>query len=380
MPGYEFIFSEKRSIRISRHISFWAIFGIHFFIQSLLVPGVNEALTPRTLLEALVNISYFLPIYIISVYIFIEIVIPWFLFKGRYNFFFICTAGLLVFNFVACYFSGLLYEHAELKIPYNQVTFNDNKYHGLVNGGFVSIIILAIAGGIKIAKKWFLKQRENEALAQQKIKSELQLLKTQVNPRFLFHSLHVVKQHILSNSPDSPKLILQVADLLSYILYESGQEYVMLEKELGMIKDYIGLEENAAAATLPMNIIITGEPAGKYITPLILLSIVEAAFEYFLEKGQEEFTSVLNIDVKEDHLDLQISYITFNNYFFEPFELNEKFKGTQKQLHNLYPGTHRFNTESIPGKVIIVLKNLPLHIPKPSQQELQITSGAYENV
>ncbi|MDQ2863855.1 MAG: hypothetical protein M3R50_09460, partial [Bacteroidota bacterium] len=63
------------------------------------MPGANEALTPRTLVEAMVNISYFLPIYIISVYIFIEIVIPWFLFKGRYNFFFICTAGLLALNF-----------------------------------------------------------------------------------------------------------------------------------------------------------------------------------------------------------------------------------------------------------------------------------------
>lgn len=379
MSAYEFIFSDKPSIRILRHISFWVAFGIHFFIQSLLVPGVNEALTPRTLLEALVNISYFLPIYIISVYIFIETVIPWFLFRGRYNLFFICIAGLLAFNFIACYFSGLLYEHVELKIPYSQISFDYNKYHGIVNGGFVSIIILAIAGGIKIAKKWFLKQRENETLAQQKIKSDLQLLKTQVNPRFLFHSLHVVKQHILSNSPDSPKLILQVADLLSYILYESDGEYVLLAKELGMVRDYIGLEENTEVGSLSTNSIITGDVAGKYITPLILLSIVEAAFEYFLEKKQEEFTSVLNIDIKEDHLDLQISYITFNNYFFEPFELNEKFKGIQKHLHNLYPGTHQFNTESIPGKVSIILKNLSLHIPQP-QEEVQITTDTYENV
>ena len=267
----------------------------------------------------------------------------------------------------------------ELKIPYNQVTFAVNKYHGIVNGGFVSVIILAMAGGIKTAKKWFQKQRENEAIARQKIDSELQLLKIQINPRFLFHSLNAVRQHILVDSPHSPKLILQVADLLSYILYESDQEHVLLEKELRMIKDYIALEENTEAGSLPMNIIITGEAAGKYITPLILLSIVEAEFEYFLEKRQEEFTSVLNIDIKENHLDLQICYTTFNNHFFEPFELNEKFKGIQKQLHNLYPGNHQFNIECIPGKVIILLQNLPLYIPQPSQQQLELISDTYEN-
>ena len=232
MTKYDFIFSNKSSIRFLRHASFWIVFGTHFFIQSLLIPGVNEALTPRTPLESLINVSYFLPVYIISVYIFIEIIIPRLLFKIHYTFFFIATVGLLLFNFVACYFSGLLYEHVELKMPYNQITFADNKYTAIVNGLFVSVIILMIAGGIKVAKKWIQKQRENEALAQQKINTELQLLKIQINPRFLFHSLRTVKQHILADSPRSPKLILQVADLLSYILYESNHDYVTLEKEL----------------------------------------------------------------------------------------------------------------------------------------------------
>lgn len=380
MSGYEFIFSNKPSIRILRHISFWVVFGIHFFIQSLLVPGVNEALTPRTPLEALVNISYFLPIYITSVYIFIEAVIPQLLFKTRYTFFFIVTIGLLLFNFFACYFSGLLYEHVELKMPYDKITFADNKYHAIVNGLFVSVIILFITGGIKTAKKWFQKQRENEALAQQKINSELQLLKIQINPRFLFNSLNTVKHHILSQSQLSPKLILQVSDLLSYILYESDQEFVRLEKELNIINDYIKLEENAIAGSFAMNIVIKGEAEGKFIAPLLLLSVVETAFEYFVEKELKEFTTLLNIDIKKDKLDLEIEYITFDNQFFDPFILNEKFDSIKKQLINLYSYSHHFNIESIPGKVTILLKNIPLHIPQLANEALQTTNDNYENV
>ncbi|MGH2564741.1 MAG: hypothetical protein ACRDE5_09515, partial [Ginsengibacter sp.] len=180
-------------------------------------------------------------------------------------------------------------------------------------------------------------------------------------------------------SPQSPKLILQVADLLSYILYESDQEYVVLEKELTMIKDYIVLEENTIVGNLPMNIIINGEGRNKEITPLILLSIVEAWFEYFPEKSNGEFTALLNIDINEHHLDLEMNYTTFNNHFFEPFELNEKFASIQKQLNNLYPSNHHFSIESVPGNVRVFLKNLPLHIPKTMQEKLQAKRDTYEN-
>ena len=289
MTSYDFIFSNKPHHRFYRHISFWLAFSLHFFIQNLIIGKANEALNPRSPLESLINISYFLPVYIISTYIFIDLVIPSFLFRTEVHKFFISKRALLIFNFFACYFSGVLYEHIEWKMPYNEITFASNKYHAIVNGGFVSVMILGIAGGIKLSKKWLQKQRENEALAQQKITSELQLLKIQINPRFLFHSLHTLKQHILADSPRAPQLILQVSDLLSYILYESDQDYVLLEKELGIVTDYLALEENSSAENLQIETCISGEVDGKYIAPLILLSIVETSFEYYIENWKKPF-------------------------------------------------------------------------------------------
>jgi hypothetical protein len=354
---------------------------LHFFIQSLLVPGVNEALTPRTFSESLTNVSFFLPVYIVSVYTFIELVIPGLLLRKRYPLFFISTAGLLLFNFIACYLSGLLYEHIVLKMPYNQISFADNKYHAIVNGGFVSVIILATAGGIKLSKKWFQKQRENEALAQQKISSELKLLKIQINPRFLFHSLLTVKNHILINSSHSPKLILQVADLLSYILYESNRKYIELEKELGIVTDYIALEEDATMENLKMEISINGAISGKYITPLILLSIVESAFEYFLEKNQTNSSSKLFIDIYDSRLDARMIYYCNDENFLESvFKLNEKFEGIRRQLKNFYADKHEFITEVNPGAIMIFLKGLPLLSSKPTDEHLQAASYSYENV
>jgi sensor histidine kinase YesM len=380
MTSQEFIFSNKPYHRFSRHIVFWLIFSLHFFIQNLIIGKANEAINPRTPLESLIAISYFLPIYIISTYFFIELVIPAFLFKRRYTIFFISTAALLLFNFAACYLSGVLYEHIEWKMPYQEITFASNKYHAIVNGGFVSVMILGIAGGIKLSKKWLQKQRENEALAKQKIISELQLLKIQINPRFLFHSLHTLKQHIVADSPRAPHLILQVSDLLSYILYESDQDYVLLEKELGIVTDYLALEENSSLENLQIDTGISGDVAGKYIAPLILLSIVETSFEYFIEK-QEAFSVKLFIETEDDQLDFRIAYTILNYTSHELYDLNEKFAGVRKQLQNLYPDNHDFRIESTAGNINILLQQIPLRNNKSIRKELSAKSKAiYENV
>jgi LytS/YehU family sensor histidine kinase len=205
-------------------------------------------------------------------------------------------------------------------------------------------------------------------------------LKIQINPRFLFHSLHTLKQHILADSPRAPQLILQVSDLLSYILYESDQDYVLLEKELGIVTDYLALEENSSSENLQIDTGISGEVAGKYIAPLILLSIVETSFKYFIEK-QEAFSVKLFIETEDDQLDFRITYTILNYTSHELYDLNEKFAGVRKQLQNLYPRNHDLRIESTAGNITILLQQIPLLNKKPIQEKLTTTSKAiYENV
>ena len=73
MSNYGFIFSNKTVIPVYCHVGFWLVFTLQFCIQRFFGPGVNEALTP---VEDLINISYFLPVYILSIYVFIAIIIP----------------------------------------------------------------------------------------------------------------------------------------------------------------------------------------------------------------------------------------------------------------------------------------------------------------
>jgi LytS/YehU family sensor histidine kinase len=219
---------------------------------------------------------------------------------------------------------------------------------------------LGVSGGIKLTKKWYLEQKENERLAKEKISRELQLLKTQLHPRFLFHSLHTVKKHIQSNSPLAANLILHLSDLLSYILYESDQEWVLLDKELEIIKSYIDLEKKSSNDRLAAELNISGITSGKYISPLLLLSSIETSFDYFLTDNQNDPSLELILTVWDNHLDYHLICNRFSGKHNGPTEVKPKFINLEKQLQYVYPDLHQFEITSDKLNITITLK-LPVY-------------------
>jgi len=357
MNTHELIFSDKPKYRIGRHLIFWILFSLHFIIQNLMIGGPGEAKTSRTFLESASHFLYFLPIYLLSTYFFKSVLLPIFLFKWRYTAFAFSFLFLVALTSIAVYYSGLLYLHHSSGIPFSQITFKANKYHALVDGLFVPFMLFGIVAGIKFSKKWFLQQWENEKLAKQKLATELQLLKTSVHPRFLFHSLHTVEKHIERSSTESPALILQLSDLLSYILYENDKNWVELEKELEIIRGYINLEEKSFEGKLLLKTEFPKNTNAVFISPCILLSFVESSFEYFLETEQQEPLLKLAIAVNENTLHYQMIFSKLRKEAHLP---NEKFNNVQKQLLNQYGDLHHLKISSEDDNILIALK-LPLY-------------------
>jgi len=322
-----------------------------------MVGGAGEARNSRTFLQSVSHSMYFLPVYLLTTYFFIAVLLPRFLFKKRYTVFAFSFSSLIILTFIAVYCAGLLYLHHTTGKPYYQITFSANKYHALVNGLFVPFMLFGIVAGIKYSKKWVLQQRENERLAKQKLATELQLLKTSIHPRFLFHSLHTVEKHIERSSDESPALILQLSDLLSYILYENDKNWVELEKELEIIRAYINLEEKSLEGKLLLKTEFPKSTNGVFISPCILLSLVESSFEYFLETKQQEPVLTMITGVNGSTLDYQMT-------FSRPAESDqlpdEKLHSIQRQLLNQYGKLHQLTISSENNGVSINLK-LPLY-------------------
>ena len=352
-----FIFSTQLKHRITRHLVFWILFSLHFIIQNLMIGGPGEGKTSRTFLESASHFLYFLPIYLLSTYFFIEVLLSNFLFRQRYTAFTFSFLILFAISFMAIYYAGIFYLHNATGKPYSEIDFKANKYHAIVDGLFVLFMLFGIAAGIKFSKKWFLQQRENEKLAKQKLATELQLLKTSIHPRFLFHSLHTVEKYINNSSAQSPALILQLSDLLSYILYENDKNWVELEKELEIIRGYINLEEKGFGDKLLLKTEFPVNTSNTFIVPCILLSFVESSFEYFLETRQKEPLLAVTIQVNENLLHYQMAFSRADSEEVPP---NEKFTDMQKQLKSQYQDLHQLSISYDDKNILIDLK-LPLY-------------------
>lgn len=357
MNTHDFIFSNQLKYRLGRHLTFWILFSLHFIIQNLMIGGPGEAKTSRSFLESTSHFLYFLPVYLLSTYFFIEVLLPKFLFKQRYTAFAFSFLILFAISYTCIYYAGVFYLHNATGKPYSQIDFIANKYHAIVDGLFVPFMLFGIAAGIKFSKKWFQQQRENERLAKQKLATELQLLKTSIHPRFLFHSLHTVEKHINNSSSQSPGLILQLSDLLSYILYENDKNWVELEKELEIIRGYINLAEKSFGDNLVLKTEFPVNTKNTFIVPCILLSFVESSFEYFLETKQKEPLLTLTIHVNKSVLHYQMVFSRANDEEVLP---NEKFINMQKQLKNQYPDLHQLSISYDDKNILIDLK-LPLY-------------------
>lgn len=341
MTGYEFIFSNKPGKRLYRHLAFWMVLTLHFIIQNLMVGGMGEAVKPRSFIESAYYALFFFPVYIVSVYFFLNVVLPFCLFKRKYILFFSSVTVLLIFNFLACFYSGAFYIHLTSHVSFDSITFESDKYNAIVNGLFLPVTILGVSGGTKLTKKWYLEQKENERLAKEKIFRELQLLKTQLHPRFLFHSLRAIKKHISSNPSLAANLILHLSDLLSYILYESECEFVLLEKELEVLKSYINLEQKSYKDMLTANVNVSGVTPEQYISPLLLLSAIENSFDCFLKDNENDPMIEIAIKVGDDHLNYHLTCNRFLDMDSDLKEVKLKFSDLEKQLQYVYPGLHQ---------------------------------------
>jgi LytS/YehU family sensor histidine kinase len=114
-----------------------------------------------------------------------------------------------------------------------------------------------------------LKQNEFLQEKQEKIVAELQLLKAQVHPHFLFNTLNNIYSSSLERSSKTPELILKLSSLLSYMLYDCKTDEVRLEKEIEIMKNYIDLEKERYGDKIEISVNIEGDIHDNYITPLL---------------------------------------------------------------------------------------------------------------
>ena len=359
MNWHNFIFSDKRSVRLRRHLVFWLLWWFYFIITYFyyLQIGLQKIEFESWNVPFFIKSLLLLSIHILSCYCFIGFLLPRYLLKGKYLATIIGTVILCAVILLASfYLHKVIFPLINSAFNYNPLVASRNIWWTSISSGLFSAPkVIAIAMAIKLLKRWYLKQKEKERLEKEKLITDLQLLKAQIHPEFLFTTLDSVYQFAIKDSSRAATLLLKLSDLLSYILYESDKVLVPLNKEIKIIKDYMALEKARMGDQLEMDIAVKGEAGGKMIPPLLLLPFIENSLSYCYNKHLE--TCWINLELRFDGNELSMKLINGKSIESLADPINENgLINVQKRLEIMYPGNYRFKTNIEPEIVMTYLK------------------------
>lgn len=301
----ELILSDNKNVRIKRHIIFWMGYITFFYLQSVTPEVITETYNSNAFYFGWISVCCFLPACICSVYIFLYFLFPRYLQKKKYLHFFIAVVFLYaMFNGINYYMAILFFRNTcdcniNLISPYRIFGIGNNN-------AFLAIAIGLVAVGIKFTIKWYKQQKHNLELANLKVKSDLEVLKTKIQPDFLFHSLVSLYNKIQSGYSGSSKIVLKFSEILSYTLYDCEPEFLLLEKELEILNEYISFERMTSGTDCIINLSQTGDPQKKWIIPSLLLSLLQDYFNFLHNNNVTGIVTDIKINIAENNLTLLI--------------------------------------------------------------------------
>ena len=161
----------------------------------------------------------------------------------------------------------------------------------------ISLIVL-----IKMLQQYSKHRSQNAQLKEEKTNAELQILKNQLQPHFLFNTLNNIYGMVLSGNREAADSVLRLSDMMSYMLYDCRGELVALDKELAFIKNYIELEKLRYGNRLELSLEVAGSVKGKMVSPLLLLPFVENAFKHGASASEKCAWIRINLQSTDDAL------------------------------------------------------------------------------
>lgn len=293
------------TIKCFKHLVFWGLillFYTYFF-------GVNSENFNYVLSFSL----FLMPITIGTTYVFIYKLIPEYLLTKQFIRFCVYSAYTFVIStylIVLSIFYGLIYLS---KLDYDAMAPISRSLFFIIIAVYLVVIIVS---GFKLLILHLkhvetTTQLENKILeAQLKLKEqELNYLKMQIHPHFLFNTLNTMYGFALKKADETPEMILKLSNLLDYLLYQIDKPSVLLSDEIAHIKDYIELEKIRFNDTLAVNLETKNINSQIKIAPMLLLPFVENSFKHgVIKNGKLKIEIHLFCEAQQIHFKIKNTY------------------------------------------------------------------------
>ncbi|TAM95773.1 MAG: sensor histidine kinase [Chitinophagaceae bacterium] len=302
---------------------------------------------------------FFMPIVLLYANVIVYWFIPSFLLKRKYLSFlllycFWTSISLLLIFLDATYLysplHGISMPHYSMVEMYRHI-FSLNNF--LDMHIFTMLLVF-----LKLFKYWYLENQQKQQAEKEKLNAELQLLKAQLHPHFLFNTLNNLYSLVYEKSDKAPRMLLRLSGLLSYVLYECNADEVLLSKEISIIKDYVALEKERYGDRLDISLNFSGDIEDKMLAPMLFQPFIGNAFKHGTSEQLGKVWVSIDLSVKEQQLYFKvINSCDSANIIRDAKSIG--INNVKKRLELLYP--NRFELQNgMEGDTYIVSLTLEL--------------------
>lgn len=267
-------------------------------------------------------------------------IIPRLLFRDKYLMFWLSSGVFFILVHVIVFsLYGIISRFGLSATEHAYFTFS---LANIAREGLWSVIYMAMATAISFIKKELDEKDLVLNLQKDNISFKLKYLRAQLNPHFLFNTLNSIYSLSLQKSDRAPELVVKLADLMRYLIYECNHDKVPLSKEIEFIENYIAIEKIRYKADVRFT--VEGETAGIMIEPFLFISFIENGFKHAFDTSFTE--PFIYITLKVEAKEIALSVVNNTNIDLETQA--KRIGGTsitnsKTLLELLYPDAHALN-------------------------------------
>ena len=282
-------------------VKFYVRLAVAFFILNIIGSLIEN---PETFPKRVVNHFWLIILLLPLNYILFEFTIPFIKLSWKR----ILAGLLLIWIHMMIYSFGL---HAwrnfgiQLHIYFDLRTFT-KPYEGESFFMGYSVASIFFFGIIRHVYNYITLKNATRQLRIEKQEAELNYLKSQTNPHFLFNTLNNIYSLARDKSDLAPESILRLSKILRFMLYETGGNYIAIEQEIKIMNDYIALEKLRYDDTLRLNFNYDIEDMKQALPPLLLIPLVENAFKHGVSETRNQPFVDIHLSVNKRQLVLLV--------------------------------------------------------------------------
>jgi two-component system, LytTR family, sensor histidine kinase AlgZ len=211
----------------------------------------------------------------------------------------------------------------------------------VITTNFFIVVFVAM---LRFAVEWLEFEAKKKEVENEKLMAELNFLKAQINPHFLFNTLNNLYYLAYSKSDNTTEVIAKLSQMMRYMIYDSNHPKVLLSKEIEYMQSYISLERLRLNDQIPIKFEISGNTENVWITPLIFITFLENAFKHGVSNSNPKAWVNISIQLTGK----ECVYIVENSKTSEQKETGEKsgigLQNVKRRLELSYPGNHQLET------------------------------------